>query len=351
MVAQQVAVAGHQKATVALQVASAVCQVGAAQAVPGHAGAFMVHHMEVVVQVEQAPESPGFVDGDAVRRAGCRAVFVQRTQHGQPQPQVADQQVEPCGDARALLQGPEHGRQQCQVFGPAAAVRPVAAEWLAHDVGPGGHDGQRRAHQQAAQYRALQAPAALLPAGKGGKLGRAEVVAFGVNAGAGEMLVLVVDQVAVPVQVERIPHGQRCQAQQAIDRGRYGGVAVHQFVLQAHVPAGQQHQCRAAPAWPQHRPVVNHRGPAQVHAGGQEPGGPFKAVGGSIAGHGCTCIGWYGQVMLMELGCWMQGIYAKDAYSMPIVPRFTRAHPCRQAGAMAVVRQVERSPSANLIAK
>jgi len=39
----------------------------------------VVHHMVVVVQVKQAPERAGFVDGEAVRRAHRKPMLTQRT--------------------------------------------------------------------------------------------------------------------------------------------------------------------------------------------------------------------------------------------------------------------------------
>ena len=53
------------------------------------------------------------------------------------------------------------------------------------------------------------------------------------------------DEVGVPIALERQPQGQRHHAEQAVDRARTGRMAVHDFVLKRAVQ-GEQQRVRGA---------------------------------------------------------------------------------------------------------
>ncbi len=195
-----------------------------------------------------------------------------RSHLGQRQRRVTDgQQVERRANALPL-QPTQHRHQQQQVHQPHRQRAQFAGGDSFQCVDQRSRDIQRRAKRNAPGQRIAylrqqrKQPWETLP------LGLAEIIAFGIFMRIGQVFVAVVLNMRIAIQTIGIPDRQRQQAKQLIDSRPARWMAVDKFMLQRHIPGGQQDQQRCAKPRPQRLPVLRHAKPAAVDRSHDAPG-------------------------------------------------------------------------------
>ncbi|MNN18718.1 hypothetical protein D3C81_1319360 [compost metagenome] len=145
------------------------------------------------------------------------------------------------------------------------------------------HQRQRCADHKAPEHGFVQPVQAAfkrrtaLPANAG------QIAAFRIDAGHGEILITVMQQMAVAIQRVRIPHGKRRVAKDLVEANPARRMPVQQLVLQRQPQHQQRSQQQRAQGTAQPMTIENNGKPAAIDADQQQPGRPLGTGSKALA--------------------------------------------------------------------
>ena len=216
---------------------SALVPVCFEQTEPRHVRPAVVQRVEVVAEIQQAPEQRGFDRRRARIPSPRRPMLGEGAVQGEGQADIGGEEIEPQRHAARGGNPPQEQRHEREVVPPFACDAPSVPRRQRADLpAPVPRDRDRRPRCEAAEQRVVEDHEPAQDRRHAPPLLGGEVERFRVHFRVRQLGHKVVEEMQPPVGVERHPQAERGHCERVVDRAASGWMAVNDLVLERIVP-------------------------------------------------------------------------------------------------------------------